>query len=345
MRKLLAPIITLMILGSILPAMAQDEPFRIVATTTQASDIARILTEGVAEEDVSIVALMGAGVDPHLYQPSEADIAAMSEADMIIYSGLNLEGRFDAVFAALGERGVLIYSMAQPVVDAGFALASLDQEAAEEYAEDPHFWFDPRNWQLTTEDLAMTLSSMDPENEAIYMSNAEAYIAQLDLLYQWALEGMQQVAEEQRYLVTSHDAFQYFGDAFGWQMQAIQGISTESEAGVGDIQDIVDFVVDNQIPVVFVESSVPANTINAVQEAAEARGADVTRGLRELFSDAMGEPGEFGGTYIGMIAHNVYTILQSYEATGVELSIPEWPADLLPAPPEELLEAQAEAGA
>jgi manganese/zinc/iron transport system substrate-binding protein len=153
---------------------------------------------------------------------------------------------------------------------------------------------------------------------------------------------MRAVPGTQRYLVTSHDAFQYFGAAFGWRMAAIQGISTEDEAGVGDIQDTVDFVVTNDIPVLFVESSVPPDTIQAVVEAVEAAGGGVRVGVRELYSDAMGEPGTFGGTYIGMIAENVYTILQSYQCAGVDLTIPTWPEGLEPAPLEELLDVDCD---
>jgi manganese/zinc/iron transport system substrate-binding protein len=309
---------------------AQDK-LHIVATTTQASDLVRI----IAGDLVELTPLMGAGVDPHLYQPTEANIAAMNVADVVIYSGLHLEGQFDVVFEGLGERDVVIYRLSESVETAGFVLdapASLG-------TRDPHFWFDPRNWQLVTEDFAELMSELDPDNAATYQANAEAYIEQLGLLYDWGVEGMMQVAEEQRYLVTSHDAFQYFGDAFGWEMVGIQGVSTEDEAGVGDIQGIVDFVKANQIPVMFVESSVPPSTIEAVQAAV---GLDengeplVGIGARELYSDAMGEPGTFGGTYIGMTAANVITILLSYE-----MPIPEYPAELQPALPDELLEIVA----
>jgi manganese/zinc/iron transport system substrate-binding protein len=148
---------------------------------------------------------------------------------------------------------------------------------------------------------------------------------------------MRHVPGSQRYLVTSHDAFQYFGAAFGWRMFSIQGISTEDEAGVGDIQQVVDFVIENDIPVIFVESSLPPDTVEAVVEAVTDAGGSLRVGVRELYSDAMGVPGEFGGTYIGMIAENVYTILQSYQCQGVDVIIPDWPEGLEPVPPEDLL--------
>lgn len=314
-----------------------DGTFRIVTTTTQASDLATILTEGVA--GIEMTPLMGAGVDPHLYQPTESDITAMNAADMVIYSGLHLEGQFDAVFEALKEQGVLIYSLSQPVKEAGFVIGTFDvgQAQSEAGTDDPHFWFDPYNWEVTTLDLAETLAALDPDNADTYRSNAAAYGSQLRDLYAWADEGMRSVPDNQRFLVTSHDAFQYFGAAFGWQMAAIQGISTEDEAGVGDIQGTVQFVVEQEIPVLFVESSIPPNTIEAVQAAIIANGGKARVGVRELYSDAMGVPGTFGGTYIGMIAENVYTILQSYQCAEAQVLIPDWPHSIAPAPPEELL--------
>lgn len=314
-----------------------DGTFRIVTTTTQASDLATILTEGVA--GIEMTPLMGAGVDPHLYQPTESDITAMNAADMVIYSGLHLEGQFDAVFEALKEQGVLIYSLSQPVKEAGFVIGTFDVGQAQSGAgtDDPHFWFDPYNWEVSTLDLAETLAALDPDNADTYRSNAAAYGSQLRDLYAWADEGMRSVPDNQRFLVTSHDAFQYFGAAFGWQMAAIQGISTEDEAGVGDIQGTVQFVVEQEIPVLFVESSIPPNTIEAVQAAIIANGGKARVGVRELYSDAMGVPGTFGGTYIGMIAANVYTILQSYQCAEAQVLIPDWPHSIAPAPPEELL--------
>jgi manganese/zinc/iron transport system substrate-binding protein len=319
------------------PPVLADGQFHIVATTTQANDLAQIITAGAA--NIQITPLMGAGVDPHLYQPTAADIAAMNQADMVIYSGLHLEGQFDAVFAALREQGVIIYPLSQPVKNAGFVIGAFDVEADALGADDPHFWFDPRNWEITTLDLAQTFANLDPDNANIYLDNANSYVAQLQRLYAWADAGMRSVPGSQRYLVTSHDAFQYFGAAFGWRMAAIQGISTADEAGVGDVQETVNFVIQNNIPVLFVESSIPPSAIQAVQEAVAADGGAVRRGVRELYSDAMDEPGSFGGTYIGMMATNIYTILQSYQCAGVDVTIPDWPEGLTPAPPADILAA------
>jgi len=320
---------------------AHDDELHIVATTTQAADIANILTAGI--DNVTITPLMGAGVDPHLYQPTESDIAAMNEADVVIYSGLHLEGQFDAVFEALGEQGVATIPMGEYVKEAGFIIGGFDLSEELVNVDDPHFWFDPRNWEYAVLALADDLAQLDPDHAEIYLDNAEAYAEQLRQIYDWADTAMRSVSGNQRYLVTSHDAFQYFGAAFGWRMFSIQGISTEDEAGVGDIQEVVDFVMTNDIPVIYIESSLPPDTVDAVVAAVEDAGGSLRVGVRELYSDAMGEPGTFGGTYIGMLGENVYTVLQSYQCAGVDVEIPEWPEDLEPMPPEELLNVDCEA--
>jgi len=332
-RYCLLPLLILpLLLGSV--GSAGENTVKIVATTTQAADLIRILSAGV--DGLDITALMGAGVDPHLYQPTESDIVAMNRAEMVIYSGLRLEGQFDAIFEALSEQGIATYALSQVVKDAGFIIGGFDLSEALVNVDDPHFWFDPLNWQLSVAGLAERLAGLDPANAERYRANAAAYIEGLQLLYEWADAGLRSVAEGQRYLVTSHDAFQYFGAAFGWRMQAIQGLSTEDEAGVGDIQETVDFVIDNEIPVLFVESSIPPDTVEAVIEAVRAQGRGARIGLRELFGDAMGEPGGFGGTYVGMLAQNALTIMQSYQCMGAAVTIPDWPESLMPQPPEEL---------
>ncbi len=329
--------VLLMVIGG---TAAQDESLQIVATTTQAADIAHILTEGVT--DVSITALMNAGVDPHLYQPTESDISAMNNADMVIYSGLHLEGQFDTVFRALSEQGITTFSLAEPVKLAGFIVGGFNLSEDLTNVDDPHFWFDPRNWEYAILALADELSRIDPDNADLYSANAAAYAEQLQLVYEWSDEAMRTLPGNQRYLVTSHDAFQYFGAAFGWRMFSIQGLSTQDEAGVGDIQEMVDFIIDNNIPVIFVESSLPPNTVQAVVAAVEDVGGTLRVGVRELYSDAMGATDTFGGTYTGMIGENVYTIMQSYQCAGVEVTIPEWPESLEPAPPEDLLNVDCE---
>ena len=331
MRRIRNLAILLILVLSAVGSFAQDDDNRlkVVATTTQAADAVRIL----AGDLVDLTALMGAGVDPHLYQPTEANIRAMNEADLVIYSGLSLEGQFDEVFQALGERNIRIYAMSDPVKEAGFIIGGFNLSEELQDVDDPHYWFDPRNWSDSVMGIAEALSEEDPRNAETYLTNAQAYQQDLQALYIWALEAMSQVPDSQRVLVTSHDAFNYFGDAFGWEVRGLQGLSTEDEAGVGDVQSIVEFVIENEIPVMFVESSVPPDAIESVQEAAQAQGFDVGIGVRELFSDAMGDPDTFGGTYIGMLSQNVITVLQSYG-----FDIPEWNDDLEPVPPTALLD-------
>ncbi|MCY4537883.1 MAG: zinc ABC transporter substrate-binding protein [Chloroflexi bacterium] len=341
MTKLVAALLSVLMFNmALLPARGAEETLHIVATTTQASDLLEVLSDG--RDGIMITSLMGPGVDPHLYQPTESDIAAMNRAEMVVYSGLHLEGQFETVFAALGEQGIKTYALGDPVKEAGFIVGGFDLSDQYSNVDDPHFWFDPRNWEITVLDLAETLAELDPKNGQAYLDNAAAYAAQLQALFDWANGGLRSIDEARRFLVTSHDAFQYFGAAFGWKMQAIQGLSTADEAGVGDIQATVDFVIENKIPVLFVESSIPPDTIDAVIEAVGAQGESVRVGIRELFGDAMGEPGSFGGTYVGMLAQNALTIMQSYQCMGVEVDILEWDAELLPKPPDDIWNADCD---
>jgi len=315
-------LLSIVLLCAPMSGLRAEERLRVVATTTQAADLVRVI--GGAR--VALTALMGGGVDPHLYKPTESDIAAMNAAQLVVYNGLNLEGQFETVFEALGQRAVRTYALSEPVVQAGFVL---EEEIG---VPDPHFWFDPRNWTLAARGLAEVLAETDAANADFYRANATAYVAQLETLYAWAAAAMtaEAIPEAKRVLVTSHDAFQYFGDAFGWQVRGIQGISTAAEASVSDIQAVAELVVSEGIEVIFIESSVPRATVEAVIAAARARGAEVRLGVRELYSDAMGAPSDFGGTYIEMIVHNVVTILQSFG-----YAVPSLPESLGIALPED----------
>lgn len=315
---------------------AQAEPNRIVATTTQASDLIRELTAELPDGVIELTALMGSGVDPHLYLPTEADIRAIQHADAVFYSGLHLEGQFGEVFANLRERGVATYALAEPVEQAGYIIGGFDLSDEYQDVADPHFWFDPRNWQMSAFYAAEALASLIPHHAGQFEENARRYMLELTSLFEWAEQAMAIVPEEQRVLVTSHDAFQYFGAAFGWQVRGLQGISTEDEAGVADIQQLVAFVLEREIPVIFVESSVPPDTIEAVQEAVRAAGGEVRLGIRTLYSDAMDAPDTFGGRYPGMLMSNVLIILESYRCAGFLIAIPPLPDHLAVDLPSEL---------
>ena len=316
--------------------LAQAEPSYIVATTTQASDLIRVLTAGLPAGVIELTALMGSGVDPHLYLPTEADIRAIQHADAVFYSGLHLEGQFSQVFASLGERGVASYALAEPVKRAGYIIGGFDLSAEYQDVADPHFWFDPRNWQMSTAYAADALARLAPDHADLFRENARAYEEELTAIFDWAVLALATVPEEQRVLVTSHDAFQYFGAAFGWQVRGLQGISTEDEAGVADIQQLVAFVMEREIPVLFVESSVPPGTIEAVREAVRAARGEVRLGIRTLYSDAMDDPGAYGGRYPGMLVSNALIILESYRCAGLSFKIPPLPDRLAAGLPTDL---------
>lgn len=280
-------------------AIAQDR-VNVVATTGQVAEIAR----NVGGELVDVTALMGPGVDPHLYSPSEGDLLTVIEAELILYNGLNLEGQFGEVFESLsGEKTIVAVADAIPE---DMLLGSVDYAGA----YDPHVWFDPSLWLYTIDAVAAALSEIDGDNADTYAANAESYRTEIEEFDARATAMLDTVPEAQRVLITAHDAFGYFGDHFGYEVIGIQGISTESEAGVSDIQDVAGLIAERQIPAIFVESSVNARTVEAVQASAADQGFDVIIG-GELYSDALGDADSPEGTYLGMFEHNVTTITEA----------------------------------
>lgn len=279
-------------------AMPDDGRIKIVATIGQVTNVAEI----VGGEYVNVTGLMGAGVDPHLYVASEGDVGLLQEADIIFYNGLFLEAQMEDVLEQLGER--------KTVVPVAGAIPQDQRLASVDYANenDPHVWFDVRLWMYTVQAVRDTLSTFDPDNAAAYEANAEAYMAELEALDAYVREQANRLSPEQRILITAHDAFSYFGQAYGFEVRGLQGISTESEAGTGDVQTLADYIVEKQIRAIFIESSVPVRNVEALQAAVAAKGWDVQIG-GELFSDAMGDPDTPEGTYIGMVRHNIDTIV------------------------------------
>ena len=338
LRIIFVILITLMV--PTLKVTAQTEPSRIVATTTQASDLIRVLLTNLPEDRYELTALMGSGVDPHLYLPTEADIDAIQSADAVFYSGLHLEGQFGEVFASLNTRGISTYALSEPVEQAGYIIGGFDLSDQYQDVADPHFWFDPRNWEMSASYAADALARLMPGQLTPIEKNARAYEAELSSLFEWALQAMTVIPEEQRVLITSHDAFQYFGAAFGWQVRGLQGISTEDEAGVADIQQLVAFVMEHEIPVIFVESSVPPDTIEAVREAVRANGGEVRLGIRTLYSDAMDAPENYGGRYTGMVISNVLIILESFRCAGHSFTIPALPEQFTEGLPADLADPE-----
>jgi manganese/zinc/iron transport system substrate-binding protein len=276
-------------------------PYTIVTTCGMVTDIVRT----VAGEKATVNGLMGEGVDPHLYKPTRDDIAALVKADMVFYSGLMLEGRMTDAFLKVSRRGTPVFAVTE-LLDEKFLLEP------EEFAghTDPHVWMDVQGWMQAVQVVGRSLAETDAPNAAYYTKNAEACAARLAELDAYAKKAMASIPPARRVLITAHDAFNYFGRAYGIEVRGIQGISTESEAGVSDINKLVDFLVERKIPAIFVESSVSDKNIRALVEGCKSRGHAVKIG-GELFSDAMGAPGTYEGTYIGMIDHNVTTIVRA----------------------------------
>ena len=276
---------------------AAQERIDVVATTGMIADAART----VGGERVEVQALMGPGVDPHAYRQTRTDIVAMTQADLVLWHGLYLEAQMEDFFLDLAG--------SQNVVAVGEAMPTNLLIGHDDYAErhDPHVWMNPNLWSRVVLTVRDALIEVDPEGAAAYDENADAYLSDIARLSRYKTEVLSTVPPESRVLLSAHDAFNYFGSAYGFEVVGIQGISTESEAGLNRIGELVDMLVERDIRAVFVESSVSDRNIRALIEGAAARGHEVMIG-GELFSDAMGEPGSYEGTYLGMIDHNATII-------------------------------------
>jgi manganese/zinc/iron transport system substrate-binding protein len=280
---------------------ARKVAYRVTTTVGMITDIVR----NVAGEHAEVQGIIGEGVDPHLYKPTRGDVVKLSQADVVFYNGLLLEGKMSDVLARFGRQGKPVVAVTQSILDQG------NYVIATEHAHyDPHVWMDVSGWIRAVGVVAEALSEFDPARAAGYQSRAAAYQARLNQLDAYAREVIASIPENQRVLVTAHDAFNYLGRAYGLDVRGIQGLSTESEAGVQDIERLVQFLAERRIPAVFVETSVADKNVRALVEGATARGHDVRIG-GELFSDAMGPAGTYEGTYIGMIDHNVTTIARA----------------------------------
>jgi manganese/zinc/iron transport system substrate-binding protein len=280
--------------------LSDRETVKVVATTGMVGD----LVERIAGERVELEQLMGPGVDPHLYKASERDVLALADADVIFFSGLHLEAKLADVLERIEGRVVT-----QAVTDA-IPRERLLRPPAFEGAYDPHVWFDVTLWSGALIQVRDTFVELDPAHADLYRANAETALAEFEELDAEVRALAATVPADKRVLITAHDAFLYFGRAYGFDVRGLQGISTVSEAGAADVNDLAEFIAEEEIPAIFVESSVPRQTIRAVQEAVRARGFDVEIG-GELFSDAMGDPDTQEGTYPGMVRHNVETIAEA----------------------------------
>lgn len=285
-----------------------DQTLNVVTTIAQLADVAEI----VGGEHVDVTGLMGPGSDPHLYVATEGDVTRLQEAEIIFYNGLFLEAQMVDIMEQLGER--------KPVVAVG---ERVDKERLlpwEDYEDqfDPHIWFDVTLWMETVRAIRDTYSEVDPAHADAYAANAEALLAEMEELHAYVQEQAQRLPEDQRILVTGHDAFAYFGAAYGFEVRGLQGISTESEAGAADVRELANFIAEEEIPAIFIETSLPPRNVEALQDAVAAQGFEVAIG-GELYSDAMGDPDTPEGTYMGMVRYNIDTIVTALLADDREV--------------------------
>jgi manganese/zinc/iron transport system substrate-binding protein len=281
------------------PAPAAERKIKVTTTVTMITD----LVQNVGGERVQVQGLMGPGVDPHLYKATASDVAKLQGADVIFYSGLLLEGKMQDLFAKMARSKKYVYAVTEAI-----PVEQLLEPPEFSGHYDPHVWFDVQLWSKCVDSVVNGLAEFDPGGKAHYQKRGEQTRQKMVQLHEWALRKAAELPKEKRILVTSHDAFNYFGRAYGFQVVALQGISTVNEASSADIVKLVDFIKAKKIPAVFVETSVPPNTIKRISADAGVKIGG------ELFSDAMGTSGQIEhgydlGTYEGMIKHNLNTIV------------------------------------
>ena len=298
MKKLLILFLAITILSCKKEKQANGK-LNIVTTTTMITD----LVKNVGGEHINLQGLMGSGVDPHLYKASEGDVTKLSDADIIFYNGLHLEGKLVEVFEKMKNIKTIAVADA---LDKNTLIGS--EYFASNY--DPHIWFNLDYWKLATQFVVKTLSEAIPNQKTTFEANGKTYIEKLNTLQTKLKTTISILPREQRILVTAHDAFNYFGKAFDFEVVGLQGLSTATEAGVQDVQKLAAFIIENNVKSIFVESSVPKRTIEALQAAVKSKNHEVTIG-GTLYSDALGNADSKEGTYIGMFEHNVNTIVNA----------------------------------
>jgi manganese/zinc/iron transport system substrate-binding protein len=289
--------------GATRPADSVD--LKVVATTNIIGDLVRT----IGGTRVEVEALMGPGIDPHLYKASAGDVRRMNSAEAIFYSGLHLEGKMSEVLERMGEREVRTVAVAECVPG-----VELIESTGFSGLHDPHVWFDVSLWSQAAGCVAEALADLDPDHATGYQERAGAYVDELRVLDEWVRERVGALAPDQRVLVTAHDAFGYFGRAYGFEVRGLLGVSTAAEAGTSDVQELADFIVEREIPAIFVETSVPPRYVQALQEAVKAQGFAVEIG-GSLYSDSLGNPGTPAGSYSGTVRENVETIVTALLST------------------------------
>ena len=274
-------------------------PYKAGTTVGMVADIVK----QVAGDKAAVTNIIGTGVDPHLFNPTRSDVAVLLKSDIVFYAGLLLEGQMTDILLKISRKRP-VYAVTE-LLEESYLLHDVSTNHS-----DPHVWMDVRGWMKAVEVVAAALTEFDPANAGFYKKNSFEYLEKLEQLDDYAKQVIGSIPDTQRIMVTAHDAFRYMGRAYGLEVMGIQGLSTESEAGLKDINRIVDELVQRKIPAVFVESSVSDKNVKALLEGAASRGHQVVIG-GELFSDAMGKSGTYEGTYIGMIDHNVTTIARA----------------------------------
>lgn len=301
MKKLLGVLFLVFMLAACGNGAATDtQKGNVVTTTGQIADAVKIISGG----HLKVTALMGPGVDPHLYKATQSDLSKLEKAEMIFYNGLHLEGQMLDIFEQMSEQKTVL--AVGDTLDNKYLIADEGNPAL----HDPHIWFNIDLWKGVVEVIGDSLVEHYPEYKEDFQANEKAYLKQLDELKLYASDRIKEIPESQRILVTAHDAFNYFGQSQGFEVRGLQGLSTDAEYGVKDVQNMVDFLVENNIKAIFVESSVSDKAMKAVIEGAKEKGHNISIG-GELFSDAMGAEGTEEGTYIGMYKHNVDTIVDA----------------------------------
>ena len=294
-------VLALAVAGCSSAPVKTEGKLQIVTTTTMLYDATAV----IAGEHADVTALMGPGIDPHMYQASAGDVTTMQNADIVVYNGLHLEGKMGDIFASLNQQNRNVIS-AEDGVDPAMLLS--DEANPDIY--DPHIWFDVTIWKDVVNHIAEQLSVFDPEHQEDYMNNATAYLAELDELDSYMKQRVSELDEKQRVLVTAHDAFRYFGKAYGFEVKGLQGISTDAEAGTADVSNLAQFIATNKIKAIFVESSVPPKNIEALQAAVKAKGFAVEIG-GELYSDSLGDEASGNDTYVKTCKANIDTIVDA----------------------------------
>lgn len=301
MKKVVVLIAVLIIVSCSKKIKNKNAKLNVVTTTTMITD----LVKNIGGDKLEVNGLMGSGVDPHLYKASEGDVSKLFNADVVVYNGLHLEGKLEEVFEKMEHQNKKTIVVSDTINRSNLI-------ASEAFASnyDPHIWFDINNWMKITTFVVEELTVLDPKNARFYIKNGIQYLEQLTSLNKEINAKINELPENKRILVTAHDAFNYFGRQHKFNVVGLQGLSTATEAGVQDVQKLAKFIIDNEVKAVFVESSVPKRTIEALQEAVKSKGKEVIIG-GTLYSDALGNAGTEEGTYIGMYKANVNTIVDA----------------------------------